>query len=189
MHLFSRTSRNLQIGLDGIHILRDFHPVSAHDEWLLSELGKYYAEGRQHLWLPKCLPLCFHEQEIHNLTTTVGRNFLAAILCNTATETNKYVNYFAIGTNNTPAAVGDTTLGTESYRKVVSSAAAASAVANISTFLAASEGNSTWEEFGHFIDGTASANTGTLLSHVSQTVTKASPNTKTIDSTYTFSDA
>ena len=77
----------------------------------------------------------------------------------------------------------------ETFRKAVSSAVASSAVAYISTFLGASEANSTWQEFGHFINGTGSANSGTLLSHVIQTVVKASPNTKTVDNTYTFSDA
>lgn len=177
------------IGLRGMHKFTNFHPVTAHDEWLLKELGKYYDEGKQHLWLPRCQHLINDVQAYKNITVTIGRKFLAQILCNTQTQTNKYVTHFAVGSNNTAAAVGDIQLGTETFRKAVSSAVESSNVANISTFLGASEANSTWQEWGHFIDGTGSANSGTMLSHHIQTVVKASPDTKTVDSTYTFSDA
>lgn len=177
------------VGLAGFHIFRHYHPVTSHDEWLLSELGKWSEDGKGHIWAPKCAKLLVDVIKSKNLTVTSGRAFIAQILCNTATESNKYVTHFAIGTDNTAATEGDTTLGSEQFRKAVSSALDSSAVANISTFLGASEANFAWKEWGHFINGTSTADSGTLLSHHIESQTKSAPNTVTIDSTYTISDA
>lgn len=178
------------LSLGGLHTFRMFHPVTHQDEKLLEELGKWYEEGKGGFWLPKCLHLMIQQVTKKNLTTTVGRAYIAKLLCNTAVGTNKYVNYFAIGTDTTPAAVGDTTLGTETFRKAVTSALDSSNTANIATFIGASEANFNWEEWGHFIDGTASADSGTMLSHlIDSSINKAAPNTVTVDSVYTIADA
>lgn len=188
--LYSPRMRSVgAIGLSGLHTFRDYHPVTARDERMLLELQKWYEDGRGHLFLPKVAYLLTGVEVYKNLTTTIGRNFLASILCNTASETNKYVTHFAIGDDNTAADVADTTLGNEVFRKSVSSALDSSNIANISTFIGATEANFGWEEWGHFIDGTASADTGTMLSHHIQSISKSAPNTKTVDSTYTFADA
>lgn len=177
------------VALKGTHVLTDYRPRSIQDQRLLDEFEKYTIDGKAHIFRPKVAHLIVGQRVLHNLTTTVGREFLAQILCNTFAGTNAYVTHFAIGDDNTAANVADTTLGNEMFRKAVSSALDSNNIANISTFIGASEANFTWEEWGHFIDGTASADTGVMLSHLIQTVAKSAPDTKTVDSTYTLSDA
>ena len=179
---------SITAGLKGVHILTNFRPQKPEDQRLLDEYEKWHKDGKGHLFLPKVQHLITERRELHNLTTTVGREFLAQILCNTFSGTNNYVTHLAIGTSNTAANIADTTLGTESFRKEVSSALDSNNVANISTFIGATEANFTWEEWGHFIDGTGTVDTGVMLSHLIQTVSKSAPDTKTIDSTYTIAD-
>ena len=176
-------------GLSGIHMLTNFRPFTLRDQRDLDEYEKWHREGKGHLFLPKVERLITSRRRLKNLTTTIGRGFLAQILCNKFTGTKNYVTHLAIGDDNTAANVADTTLGSELFRKDVSSGLDSNNVANISTFLGASEANFTWEEWGHFVDGTSEADSGVMLSHLIQNVTKAAPDTKTIDSTYTFSDA
>lgn len=175
--------------LKGIHILTNFRPRTVQDQQKLDEYEKWVMDGRGHLYLPKVQSLITSREELHNLTTTVGREYLMQVLCNTFSGTNNYVTHLAIGTDNTAANVADTTLGTETFRKAVSSSLDSTNTGNISTFIGASEANFTWEEWGHFVDGTATVDTGTLFSHLIQNVVKAAPDTKTIDSTYTLADA
>lgn len=178
------------IGLVGIHTFRMFLPKNTQDERLLNELEKWYGEGKGHKWLDRCAHMIVEHFTRKNLTTTVGRTWLAQVLCNTSPQTNDYITHFAVGTDTTPAAVGDTALGTEVFRKAVASAAEDGATANISAFIAADEANTDWEEFGYFVDGTATADSGILFAHqIDSTISKASPNTVTVDSIFTLSDA
>ena len=182
-----RISPSLKV--KGIHILTDYRPRSIQDQKLLDEFEKYMKDGKAAIFRPKVEHLIVGKQKLYNLTTTVGREFLAQILCNTFAGTNPYVTHFGIGSDNTAANVADTVLGTEVFRKEISSALDSNNIANISTFIGADEANFTWEEWGHFIDGTASADSGVMLSHLIQNVAKSAPDTKTVDSTYTFADA
>jgi len=178
------------IGLSGLHTFRVYSPFSLHDERLLIELGKWYEAGKGSKFMHRCAHLLTNITTRKNLTTTGGREFLASILCNSSTETNKYITHFAIGDDASAASVGDTALGNEVFRKAVSSALESSNVANISTFLGASEANFDWEEWGHFVDGTGTADSGILFSHhIDSSVSKSSPNTVTVDSTYSLNDA
>jgi hypothetical protein len=177
------------LSLCGIHTFRTYTPRTLEHQRLLDELEKYYEEGLGHIFRPKVEHLITSIEVKKNIVVDSGLNFLAAILCNTASESSKYVTHFAIGTDNTAATAGDTALGTETFRKAISSALDDANVANISTFLGASEANFTWQEWGHFIDGTATTDSGTMLSHHIASQVKAAPNTVTVDSTYTFSDA
>jgi hypothetical protein len=177
------------ITVKGVHIFRHFAPKTRADERLIDELQKWYEIGKGHLWLPKVQHLLVQRHVCHNIVVDSGLNFLAKILCNTAEESSKYVTHFAIGDDNTAATAGDTALGNEVFRKAVSSRLDDDSVANISTFIGASEANVTWEEWGHFIDGTSDADSGTMLSHHIQQQSKSAPNTVTVDSTFTFADA
>lgn len=177
------------VGLSGFHTFRVFRPQNAQDERLLAELEKWYSDGKGHRFIEKCTHMLTQKLLRKNLTTVDGREFLCKILCNTSSETNKYITHFAIGDDATSATVNDTTLGNEQFRKAVSSAAESSNTANISTFIAASEANFAWEEWGHFVDGTGSADSGVMFSHhIDSTINKSSPDTVTVDSVYTLSD-
>lgn len=127
--------------------------------------------------------------EVNNIIPTAGR----AVIAQWITGDNTYdadtgANYGSLGTSSTAPANGDTQLTAESYRKATSSVATASNVAYLSNFYTASEVTGTFEEAGWHIDGTASANTGQLLSHfLTGTVTKAATETLTVESTLTIS--
>lgn len=104
--------------------------------------------------------------EKHNLVTTAGRNVLARRLAGNTTYTGA-INYGALGTQVSPSPVnGSTQLGTEVYRKLNSSATYSSNIAYVDFFYAATDTNGTYTEFGNFIDGTGTANSGQLFSYI-----------------------
>lgn len=123
---------------------------------------------------------------VHNLIPTVGRAVLAQRLSNNTTYTG-IVNKVALGTGTTPAANGDTTLGTEVYRNNAASLTSADNIAYITGFFTAAETNGTYAEVGLFIDGTASANTGQLFSRALAAIIKSSIQTLTVDWVITIS--
>jgi len=97
----------------------------------------------------------------HNLVPTVGRSVFCQLLAGDTTYSGE-VTYGALGSAATPAFTNsDTTLTTEVYRKAVSSASASDNVAYIDLFIAEADvANATYQEFGYFIDGTPSVDTG-----------------------------
>lgn len=115
-----------------------------------------------------------------NLVPTVGKSVVAQRWSGTTTYTG-IVNYVALGTGTTDPTASDTQLGTEGYRAAPSSSSFSSNVANLSLFIAAGTATGTWVEAGLFIDGTASANTGQLTSHVQTDITKGATNSLTIE--------
>lgn len=104
------------------------------------------------------------EYTVNNLIVTVGRSVLAQRLANTTTYTG-IINYGALGSDNTAVANGDTTLGTEVFRKVTASDSYTDSIAFIDFFYSKADTNGTYEEFGTFIDGTASVDTGQMFTH------------------------
>jgi hypothetical protein len=73
-----------------------------------------------------------HEQEVKNLVVTTGLGFIASRIAGTAANV---MSHMAIGTGNTAAAAGNTTLGTESARvALASTTATGAAVAYVATF-------------------------------------------------------
>lgn len=124
----------------------------------------------------------------HNLIPTVGRAAIANHLSNASpSPTTLRVNYVALGSGTNAPANGDTTLQTETYRNTTASQTNANNIAYISGFYSATETTGTYREAGLFIAGTASANTGTLLSRVAINITKSSSETLTLDWTITIS--
>lgn len=121
-----------------------------------------------------------------NLVVTVGRKVLAMLLAGDATYSGE-INYGALGSDNTAAANGDTTLGTEVYRNQTASAAFDDNIAYITFFYTADETDGTYYEFGTFIDGTASADTGQLFNRVVVDWTKTDTETLTVDVVLTLS--
>lgn len=133
--------------------------------------------------------LCKTRESIHhNLTTTVGRSVLAQRLANTTTYTG-VINYGALGSDNTAAAVGDTTLATEVFRKVVASGSYSGNISFVDFFYAKADTNGTYEEFGTFIDGTGSADSGQMFSHlITGGWTKSASESMTVACQYTLSN-
>lgn len=102
----------------------------------------------------------------HNLITTVGRTEIAKGLTN-GRATAPIINYGALGTAASPTPSNSSTqLGTEVYRKVPASQSNDNNIAYVDFFYAAADCNGTYTEFGNFIDGTASANSGSLFSYI-----------------------
>jgi len=101
----------------------------------------------------------------HNLITTAGRTVIARLTAGDATYSGE-INYGALGTDSTTATNGDTTLGTEVYRKVQYSQSYSGAVCYVDFFYSATDWDGTAEEFGNFIDGEAGADTGQMFSHL-----------------------
>lgn len=101
---------------------------------------------------------------VENLIVTVGRAVLAQRLANDTAYTG-IINYGALGSSATAPANGDTTLTTEVFRKIVASTSDSDNVAFIDFFYSKSDTNGTYQEFGTFIDGTASVDTGQLFTH------------------------
>jgi hypothetical protein len=102
----------------------------------------------------------------HNLVVTIGRNVLARLLTGDTTYSGQ-INYGALGSSSTAVSNADTQLGTEVFRKLYASHTTdGNNVAYIDFFYAASDTNGTYAEFGNFIDGTGTANSGRLFSHI-----------------------
>ncbi len=118
-----------------------------------------------------------------NMIVTVGRKTIAMRLANVLTYTG-VINYGALGTGTTPPANTDTQLETEVFRKTTASATYENNVAYISFFFGAAEVSGTFREFGNFIDGTASANTGQLFTRISVNWVKTNTETLTVDCCY-----
>lgn len=125
---------------------------------------------------------------IENVTTDAGRSVLAARLGGDVANTG-IVNYTALGTDTTAESEADATLGAETYRKALSSGTNADNVAYLETFFTASEVSGTFEEFGMFIDGTGTADSGVLFNRFTATVTKSLTETLNVQSIITINDA
>lgn len=128
------------------------------------------------------------QYHVNNITCTVGRSVLAQRLAGINTYSGN-ITHTAIGTGTTAVAIGDTQLTTEVYRKALSSGAFISNVSYIETFFSALETSGNYKEFGNFIDGSASANTGQLVNHFLQTISKSTSETMNVQSIFTISDA
>lgn len=144
------------------------------------------------IWLPLVRDLnriCRTEiLEVENLIPTVGRAAIASHLTSSSPSPSTLrINKAALGTSTTAPANADTQLGTETYRNDIASETNSNNIAYMTGFFSATETTGAFKEAGLFIAGTASANTGTLLSHVAINITKGATETLTIDWTLTIS--
>jgi hypothetical protein len=114
----------------------------------------------------KALGVIQNHLAAHNLITTRGRAVLASLLAGDNTYSGQ-INYGALGTSSTAVNNSDTQLGAEVYRKLFASHTTdGNNTAYVDFFYAATDTNGTYNEFASFIDGTASANTGRIFSHI-----------------------
>jgi hypothetical protein len=121
----------------------------------------------------------------HNLITSAGRGEIAKRLAGTQ-DTTLEITHGALGDDNTAPSSSNTTLGNETTRIATSSQTYSANIAYLSYFFPAGTGTGTYEEFGNFIDGTSSPDTGTLFSHVLMSGSKAANESLTIDVSYTI---
>lgn len=124
---------------------------------------------------------------VENIVPTVGRTMIANNLTDTTPDNVMYVKKVALGSGTNTPANGDTTLQTETYRNDVASRTNASNIGYVTGFFSATEVSGTFREAGLFSDGTASANTGILVSRVAINITKSLSESLTIDWTLTIS--
>lgn len=134
------------------------------------------------------LPSFAQAQEYKNLVPSVLRNSLATLISGTTITPTLKANYIALGSGSTAPANGDTTLVTETLRGAFVNRFSANNVAYLDHFFpTASVGGNSYNEAGIFVDGSASVNTGYLLSRVLVTLTLGANQTLTINSTITVS--
>ena len=96
------------------------------------------------------------EHEFKNLVVTVGKNFVASRMVGTASSV---MSHMALGDDNTPAAVGQTTLIGELGRVALASGTATNNVVTYTATFPAGTATGAVVEAGVFNDGTA----GTML--------------------------
>lgn len=127
----------------------------------------------------------YRELEVHNLVVAVGRANIAAVL-NGEVVSASAISYGALGSDNTAVNSADTTLGNEVARKLFSRRVRTNAQIVFDFFYSQADTDGTYEEFGMFIGGTATLDSGTLFNHAltggwSKTDTEAMTVSVTID--------
>lgn len=132
--------------------------------------------------------------EKENIIPDVFLNALAIQIFGTQTYDIGNNFYIALGTSASTPAAGDTILGAETTRKVVSVSSRTDAVMTFEVFFNPTEVSGIYREYGLFMDGaasqvSASADTGILASHVSQNLNISTAETLTLVFELTFQRA
>lgn len=122
-----------------------------------------------------------------NIVPTVGRQMIANNLTNASPTNVMKITHCALGSSGTAPANADTQLGAETYRNAIASITNSANIAYATGFFSATETSGTYAEAGIFSNGTGTANSGILLSHVSISITKSTSVTLTLDWTLTIS--
>lgn len=156
--------------------------------------GRPRRNRRQYEYLTEKLKdLCAEKEEtVKNLVVLRTRSIVAERLASVNTYTLN-VGHGAVGTGTAAPAASDTQLGSETNRVATASvdvSNSANGIVILSFFWSrASFANSALTEFGNFIDGSATANSGRLCSRVlfASVIDKTLLKTLTVDSQYTVS--
>lgn len=105
----------------------------------------------------------FAVDEVHNLVTTVGKNtFIRDFLRGTPVTG---LEYFAVGTGATAPALGDTALGTEVYRDIITGFTTGTSLLQVDHYIGSAQANGhDLYEAGVFGNGAAgSSGSGTMF--------------------------
>lgn len=123
-------------------------------------------------------------REIDNLVVTAGKNFVAASMIKTTSNSPAAMTHMAIGSNTTNPAAGDTALGTELGRVALTSGTVSGAVVTYVATFPAGTGTGAVVEAGIL----NASSGGTLLCHTEfDVVNKGSADAITITWTVTVS--
>ena len=123
-------------------------------------------------------------REIDNIVVTAGKNFVAASMIKTTSNSPAAMTHMAIGSNTTNPAAGDTALGTELGRVALTSGTVSRAVVTYVATFPAGTGTGAVVEAG-ILNASSS---GTLLCHTEfDVVNKGSADAITITWTVTVS--
>ena len=123
-------------------------------------------------------------REIDNLVVTAGKNFVAASMIKTTSNSPAAMTHMAIGSNTTDPAAGDTALGTELGRVALTSGTVSNAVVTYVATFPAGTGTGAVVEAGIL----NASSGGTLLCHTEfDVVNKGSADAITITWTVTVS--
>lgn len=125
-------------------------------------------------------------QYYKNVIPVVGRTMIANNLTAVSPTDTMLITHAALGSNTTAPVEADTQLGTETYRNAIASRTNASNIAYATAFFNQTETSGTYKEAGIFSNGTGTANSGVLVSHVAINVTKTAVQKLTIDWTLTL---
>lgn len=122
---------------------------------------------------------------VENIVVQTGNNVQAQRLAGITTYTG-IANYCAIGTGTATPAYSDTQLTTESQRQTLSGANAVGNVTLLGTYFGPGVATGTWQEYGFFIDGSGTANSGQLWNHFTQVQVVTALQPMNVESTFTF---
>jgi len=123
----------------------------------------------------------------HNLVPLSIRSTIASRITGATVTPTLEANYMALWTDNTAATNADTQLVAEHVRGTFSDRFAVDNVAYLDKFFTSDEvGGETFLEAWIFTDGTATANSGNLLSRILIDETIADTETLTINATFTI---
>lgn len=143
----------------------------------------------------KLKDLCVQKEfVIKNLTCTRGRAAIMDVMAGLGNYTGE-ITHAGLGTSSTAPTVSDTQLGAEVNRQAladVDDTQVSSAILIFSFFWSSSSfTNSTVNEFGTFIDATATANSGRILTRAlfAETINKTSSKAISCDAQYTLANA
>lgn len=100
-----------------------------------------------------------------NLVVLSGRSIFARLLVGDTTYSGE-VTHGALGDDNTAVNASDTTLVNEVARKPYAVRSRTNAQVSLDFYYSKSDTDGTYEEFGLFIDGTATADSGQLFNRV-----------------------
>lgn len=127
--------------------------------------------------------LVVQEVPFKNITPTVGFQTITKFLAGSGSDPDELeVMVHAFGTDGTTPVDSDTTLGSESNRKLLSSKSYSGASAFYTAFYDLAEGNGTWSEMGLFANADAGTpDDGTLWDRSLISITKTGTQSLTID--------
>ena len=123
------------------------------------------------------------EKWYHNIIPTVCLELIANHFTDASPANQMLITHAALGDDDTPVSITDTTLGNEVYRNAIASKTSSNGIIYATAFFSQTEVTGSFKECGIFADGTSSPNTGVLISHVNIDVNKSNVQKLTIDYT------